>query len=307
MTDSSASPAHTPAAAAADSAAVSDPAAKELSKEEQERQQEEQLNALRVLYAAQHAVKHANESCGTAPCGLDPKPKFDELMKNITFPKAGLLAGDAPARKKAIDSAFVSVCASADKEELELLLTAGANVNAKLDGQQEGAEGFTALMWAAYGGHKDIVDLLIKKGAGLEAKSDRGYTPLILAATAGSVDLIELFLSQVSLHPWCVCVCVFLSVCVCFCVCVCVCAQVPRSVSVRERGGCCAPECSRPRILSPGHPGVRQQRGARDRNKPCARESQSCKRAVSGGDPWQFFSCLRRPQVPLEPQSRTDS
>ena len=69
------------------------------SKEEQERQQEEQLNALRVLYAAQHAVKHANESCGTAPCGLDPKPKFDELMKNITFPKAGLLAGDAPARK----------------------------------------------------------------------------------------------------------------------------------------------------------------------------------------------------------------
>ena len=81
------------------------------------------------------------------------------------------------------------------------LLTAGANVNAKLDGQQEGAEGFTALMWAAYGGHKDIVDLLIKKGAGLEAKSDRGYTPLILAATAGSVDLIELFLSQVSLHP----------------------------------------------------------------------------------------------------------
>ena len=92
----------------------------------------------------------------------------------------------------------MSVCASADKEELNLLLTAGkresarqrqrqrqrqthsafawhagADVNAKLDGQQEGAEGFTALMWAAYGGHKDIVELLISKGAGLEAKSDR--------------------------------------------------------------------------------------------------------------------------------------
>ena len=35
-----------------------------------------------------------------------------------------------------------------------LRLKAGADVNAKLDGQQEGAEGFTALMWAAYGGHK---------------------------------------------------------------------------------------------------------------------------------------------------------
>ena len=76
-------------------------------------------------------------------------------------------------------------------------LDAGADVNAKLDGQQEGAEGFTALMWAAYGGHRNIVELLIAKGASLESKSDRGYTPLILAATSGSVELIDLFLSQV--------------------------------------------------------------------------------------------------------------
>jgi hypothetical protein len=106
------------------------------SKEQLEAEQEEQLNALRVLYAAQHAVKHANESCGTAPCGGDPRPTFDEAMKNLTT-----LLGDAAVRKKALDSAFVSVCASADREELELLLQAGADVNAKLDGQQEGAEG----------------------------------------------------------------------------------------------------------------------------------------------------------------------
>jgi hypothetical protein len=95
-------------AAAAEQAADENPGleiAPQKTKEELEAQQEEQLNALRVLYAAQHAVKHANESCGTAPCGGDPKPKFDELMKNITFPKSGgFLGGDGAARKKAIDS-----------------------------------------------------------------------------------------------------------------------------------------------------------------------------------------------------------
>jgi hypothetical protein len=63
-------------------------AAPEKTKEQLEAEQEQQLAALRVLYAAQHAVKHGNESCGTAPCGIDPKPKFDEFMANITFPKA---------------------------------------------------------------------------------------------------------------------------------------------------------------------------------------------------------------------------
>ena len=58
------------------------------------------------------------------------------------------LSADFSELWQALDSAFVSVCASADKDELLLLLAAGADVNAKLDGQQEGAEGFTALMWA---------------------------------------------------------------------------------------------------------------------------------------------------------------
>ena len=97
------------AAYATEVAAAEGEVAPQKTKEELEAQQEEQLNALRVLYAAQHAVKHANESCGTAPCGEDPKPKFDELMKNITFPKSGgFLGGDGPARKKAIDSVILN-------------------------------------------------------------------------------------------------------------------------------------------------------------------------------------------------------
>eukprot|EP00960_Hanusia_phi_P053215 761918-Hanusia_phi.AAC.2 len=92
---------------------------------------------------------------------------------------------------QAIDSAFISVCASGDTQEFNLLLSQGADVNGRLDGQQvepppvstvkcelvpeqEGSEGFTALMWAAYGGQQDLVVELIKKGADIEAKSDRG-------------------------------------------------------------------------------------------------------------------------------------
>ena len=81
-----------PPASAAEGEAAVEEAKPAKTKEQLEAEQEEQLNALRVLYAAQHAVKHANESCGTAPCGGDPMPKFDEAMKNITFPKT-LLGG----------------------------------------------------------------------------------------------------------------------------------------------------------------------------------------------------------------------
>ena len=48
-------------------------AAPDKTKEQLEAEQEQQLAALRVLYAAQHAVKHVNESCGTAPCGIEDR------------------------------------------------------------------------------------------------------------------------------------------------------------------------------------------------------------------------------------------
>jgi hypothetical protein len=112
-------------------------------------QQEEQLNALRVLYGAKAAVAEGEK-------GGDITAKFAEAMKNITFPSA-------EGKQNSINTAFVSACSAGDMGEVNLLLDNKANINAKLDGQQEGAEGFTALMWAAYGGHKDLVAHLIDK------------------------------------------------------------------------------------------------------------------------------------------------
>jgi hypothetical protein len=62
---------------------------------------------------------------------------------------------------------------------VELLLARGANVNAK-DGYDS-----TPLHLAAGGGHKEVVELLLAKGANVNAKDRRGQTPLDLAEYYG--------------------------------------------------------------------------------------------------------------------------
>lgn len=52
----------------------------------------------------------------------------------------------------------------------------------------------TALTVAVQGGHEDLVKLLIEKGAHIEHKDKKGYTPLILAASLGHHRLVQLLL-----------------------------------------------------------------------------------------------------------------
>ncbi|KAJ1469102.1 ankyrin repeat-containing domain protein [Baffinella frigidus] len=116
----------------------------------------EQDNAIRVLYGAKAAIAEKEK-------GGDVAAKFAELFKNITFPSE-------ESKQNSINTAFVSACSEGTVPEVipqniqvNLLLENKADINAKLDGQQEGAEGFTALMWAAYGGHTELVGHLIDK------------------------------------------------------------------------------------------------------------------------------------------------
>lgn len=95
------------------------------------------------------------------------------------------LGADVNAISKAY--AFMSAIADGQKDMVELLIKAGADVKAK------GYEGRTALMHAA---DKDTAELLIKAGADVNAKDDNGWTALMEAAYSGYKDVAELLIKS---------------------------------------------------------------------------------------------------------------
>jgi hypothetical protein len=69
--------------------------------------------------------------------------------------------------------------------ELKKLIDTGANINSTDE------HGMTALMWAAYHGHLEIVQRLVTAGAKLEAKDNDGWTALMLAADRGHLKTVQ--------------------------------------------------------------------------------------------------------------------
>ena len=78
------------------------------------------------------------------------------------------------------------------KEVAQLLIMKGANVNAVC------WLGYTPLHWAVtvLGGKTDLAELLITKGANVNAVDNKGWTPLAKAAYSGFIDLAELLISK---------------------------------------------------------------------------------------------------------------
>uniref|UniRef100_A0A8C0D427 Ankyrin repeat domain 17 n=1 Tax=Balaenoptera musculus TaxID=9771 RepID=A0A8C0D427_BALMU len=54
----------------------------------------------------------------------------------------------------------------------------------------------TALMLACAGGHEELVQTLLERGASIEHRDKKGFTLLILAATAGHVGVVEILLDN---------------------------------------------------------------------------------------------------------------
>ena len=82
-------------------------------------------------------------------------------------------------------------------EVAELLIAKGANVNARYyKGEGRIYDGYTALHFAAENGHTDIVKLLITNGANVNAKEGSGETPLCIAASKGYRNIAEFLIAK---------------------------------------------------------------------------------------------------------------
>ncbi len=76
------------------------------------------------------------------------------------------------------------------KAVVELLTAGGAKIDAKED------SGTTPLHWAAASGRKDMVELLISKGAKVNEKDERGYTALFFALNNNRKEVLDLLISK---------------------------------------------------------------------------------------------------------------
>jgi ankyrin repeat protein len=84
---------------------------------------------------------------------------------------------------------LLAAVTSGDIEQVKLLISQGADVNARTNGR-------TLLHIASLRGNKDMIELLIAKGADINAKDSDDRTPLDAATLAGNSDVMELLIAK---------------------------------------------------------------------------------------------------------------
>jgi ankyrin repeat protein len=101
---------------------------------------------------------------------------------------AGLIAVLTSTAVITADAALLDAVESGNRATALELLEQGTDVQAR------GADGSTALMWAAYHGDAELVRRLISAGADVNAANDFGASALSEAATIGSTPIIKALL-----------------------------------------------------------------------------------------------------------------
>jgi len=94
-------------------------------------------------------------------------------------------------------TAFLASVIRGDTNLASFLLERGADVETRFAGKDT-AKGSTPLMWAAWWGFPEMVKLLLKHGAAIEAGDDAGMTALLYAAAAkdrGNTEVLEILLA----------------------------------------------------------------------------------------------------------------
>ena len=86
-------------------------------------------------------------------------------------------------------TALMIAAINGNEKVCDLLIEKGANIDAK------DSEGDTALTWAIREGRASICALLIRKGADVNARN-RGYAQIMHAAVSGSVEICEMLINN---------------------------------------------------------------------------------------------------------------
>jgi ankyrin repeat protein len=79
-----------------------------------------------------------------------------------------------------------------DAARVKSLLDAGCNPD--IPDERLGADGAPALHWAASGGHCELIALLLRAGADVNAPSASGWTALMRACNAGELEAARMLL-----------------------------------------------------------------------------------------------------------------
>jgi len=112
--------------------------------------------------------------------------RFECLQKSIRERYKNLLKEDL---NKKLRDILPLTTTQENLEESARLIIAGAAIDIQDDGS-------TALMWAAIGGHAEIVRVLIDKGVAIDIQDDGGWTTLMYAAWNGRTEIVRLLIDK---------------------------------------------------------------------------------------------------------------
>jgi outer membrane protein assembly factor BamB len=110
--------------------------------------------------------------------------RYAVLWLVALLPAAAAASGETP-------DALWAAAKAGDATEIERLLAAGVDPNARYEYD------FNALLYAAIGGHADVVRVLLEHGADANAHDSLNhFTPLAMAATGGHCEVVRLLAAR---------------------------------------------------------------------------------------------------------------